>query len=177
MAFPSGVLSQYFQPRAKARKVISAALQGELGKATRGLILGYFPNTVFARGSLDLAFVRHVPSHTIFSRRDCGCVPYLLADLVRDLRSGRVSRLTIDEVTETAIRSLVGSAVSMPAKPPFVVVEDSSAQHYLILEGNKRLTAVLLAHATPPPRLDAYVGHSTLDWSQMCHLHSMEPPA
>lgn len=178
MAFLLGTLSQYFQPSEEARTVAGVDLQRELGKATRDLVRGYFSNTAFARGFLDLTFVRHVPSHTIFSRRDRGRVPYLLADLANDLRSGSVSRLTINEATETVIRSLVRTAVSMPVTPPVVIVEDSSAQHYLILEGNKRLTAVLLADSTATPaRLEAYVGHSALDWSQMCRLHSMEPPA
>jgi hypothetical protein len=113
---------------------------------------------------------------SIFSRRSLGNVPYLLTELGGDLRGGTVDRATIDQPTEDAIRVLANDLRNLPVLPLPVIVEDSSGQHYLILEGNKRFSAVALADsASLPPPCEALVGQTLLAWSQMLAAFSMVP--
>lgn len=178
MTFPRGPLSQYFEVTEPPSPMVSVVLRDKLLAATRWLVTHHFANTVFARGLLDLTFVWKVPTHTIFSRRDQGRAPYLLADLAEDLRKGTLSRETIDDRTEREILSLVDTIPILPDSPPPVVIEDSSARHYLILEGNKRFAAAAFVDSgTALPKLEAYVGRSRLSWRQLLSLHSMEPAA
>ena len=105
-------------------------------------------------------------------------MPYLLADLVKDLREGTVSRLTIDETTENAIRSLARDVSAIPVSPLPVIIEASSAQHYLILEGNKRFGAIALADSSSQSlTLDAYIGRSTLSWAELLANYRMRSAA
>lgn len=178
MTFPSGALSQHFQANESPAKADSSALRTELVVATRHLVEPCLANTEFCRGVLSASFVRSVPTHTIFSRRDRGNVPYLLADLVKDLREGTVSRLTIDETTENAIRSLARDVSAIPVSPLPVIIEASSAQNYLILEGNKRFGAIALADSNSQSlRLDAYIGRSTLRWPELLANYGMRSAA
>jgi hypothetical protein len=155
---------------------ISPHQQHGLFADTRGLIFPFLGNTVFCRGVLAFSFVRAVPAFTIFSRRSLGNVPYLLTDLGGDLRAGTVDRATINQLTEDTIRALAADLGNLPALPLPVIVEDSSEQHYLILEGNKRFSAVALADsASLPPPCEALVGRTSLVWPQMLALFSMVP--
>jgi len=104
-------------------------------------------------------------------------VPYLLTDLGADLRTGSIDHLTIDQKTEDAIEALAVDLPNLPAQPEPVIVEDSSGQHYLILEGNKRASAVAFVTAAALPRAcDAYVGRSALTWAQLLAAFRMNPP-
>jgi hypothetical protein len=145
--------------------------------ATRQLIAPFLGNTLFCRGALVFSFVRSVPIHTIFSRRDRGNVPYLLTELGSDLRAGKVDRQTIDQQTEGAIRSLAGVLANLPPLPLPVIVEDVSAQHYLILEGNRRFSAVAFVDpAALPAPCQALIGRSPTTWPQMLANFKMVPP-
>jgi len=176
MAFPNGPLAGYFKTN-DAPAQISPHQQHDLFVNTRGLIGPFLDNTVFCRGVLAFSFVRAVPAFTIFSCRNLGNVPYLLTELGRDVRAGSFNRATIDQPTEDTIRGLAADLGKLPALPLPVIVEDSSGQHYLTLEGNKRFSAVALADsASLPPLCEALVGWTLLAGPQMLGRLSMVPP-
>jgi len=173
MSFPNGALAVHFQT-SDTPAPIAAHLQQGLLVSTRGLIGPFLGNTLFCRGVLSFAFVRTVPTFTIFSRRNLGNVPYLLTDLGSDLRSGTVDRATIDQPTENTVRALAADLGNLPALPLPVIVEDNSGRHYLIPEGNKRLSAVAFADpADLPLPLEALLGRTSLDWPQMLGFFGM----
>ena len=173
MSFPGGPLSGYFQATETESLIVDEVLCDELLRGTRGLIAPYLKNTVFARGAVDLAFVRDVSTYTIFSRVDRGATPYRLSELASDLDNGIASELTIDAPTRSAIHSLLRVAERMPPRPMVVIVEDTSGSRYLILEGNKRCAAAALARDVLLPTLPAYVGHSQLNWEDILKNHGM----
>lgn len=118
--------------------------------------------------------LQDLPIHTIFSRRDRNNIPYLISDLAADLRQGSMSRSSIDEQTEGVIRALSQNLNGLPLTPLPVLVEDVSAQHYLVLEGNKRFCALALgAPYTSPRPLEAIVGCSRLTWTDMLRQFGM----
>jgi hypothetical protein len=175
MAFPSGPLAGHFLA-SEVPALIPAHRQQGLFNVTRGLIYRFLGNTVFSRGVLTFSFVPTVLVFTIFSRRSLGNVPYLLTELGKNLRTDAVDRAKIDQSTENTIRALAADLTNLPAVPLPVIVEDCTGQNYLILEGNKRLSAVALADpAFPPPPREALVGRTSLSWPQMLAFFNMVP--
>lgn len=134
---------------------------------TRELIRPFLDNSVFFCGTLDLLCASQMELHTVFSRRDRGGVPYALTDLANDLRSGQVSRTTIDEDTEAAIHNLASGA-TLPEYPQPVLIRDEDKSHCLILEGNKRLTAVSLnPERWQSVTMRALIGETLMSWSDI----------
>ncbi len=178
MGFPSGRLARYFQPSEAPALVCDSARQAELVLSTNCLVVPCLDNTEFCRGRLDLSCLGALPLFTILARRNRGKMPYLLADLVTDLRAGALDRATIDEQTEIAIRSLADDVGRVAAVPAPVIVEDSSGNHYLILDGNKRLSALALADSRRlPDAVEACVGRSVLTWGELLAHYNMNPAA
>jgi hypothetical protein len=175
MRFPSGPLAGYFQTN-EAPAPIPLHLRQRLFNDTRRLIYPFFSNTAFCRGMLDFRFIRAVPTLTIISRRNLGNMPYLLTDLGNDLRAGTVDRHTVNQPTEDAIRALAADPAHFPALPLPVIVEDNSGRYYLILEGNKRFSAVALADPVVLPQpVEALVGHAACTWPEMLAFFNMTP--
>jgi hypothetical protein len=84
--------------------------------------------------------------------------------------------VTIDRKTEDTIRALADDLSNLPTLPLLVILEDNSGRNYLILEGNKRLSAVALADpAIAPPPCKALVGRTPLTWLQMLAFFNMVP--
>ncbi len=166
---------KYFRQVSGAIDTSDPVLRKELLQASRNLIRPFLDNTHFQRGWLSLPFLYDVPAYTIFSRREKGDVPYLLLDLVSDISSDAVSRLTIDERTESVIRSLANSIAGLPSTPFPVIVEDCAREHCLILEGNKRLTAAALADRDLSGWvLEAYIGRTSMSWQKMLAIFGMK---
>lgn len=170
MALSASRIANYFQVLERISGTVDSSLSLELLQTTNCLVVPFLPNTEFFRGRLDVSVVYEVPLHTIFARREQGKVPYLLSDLASDLKDGAVSRLTIDTETEEKIRSLarVSLTGSFPLTPLPVIVEDCEGKHCLILDGNRRFTALCLTdRAATIVSLEAYVGHTIMSWSTM----------
>jgi hypothetical protein len=178
MALPTGRIANYFQLSRRVSRALDWSLALELLRTTRHLIQPFLTNTEFLLGRLDVSVLHEVPLHTIFARRERGNVPYLLSDLASDLRDGTVSRLAIDTKTEEDIRSLASLTDSFPLTPLPVIVEDCTGKHCLILEGNKRFTALCLTDcAASIATLEIYVGHTTMTWSNMLAQFNMKEAA
>lgn len=175
MAFPTGLLAGHFRTSATPA-LVPAHLLPDLLLSTRHLIGPFLGNTAFCHGTLAFSFVKAVPVFTLFSRRNLGNVPYLLTELGSDLRAGSVDRATIDQPTEDTIRALAADLGKLPSQPLPVIVEDDSGQHYLVLEGNKRFSAVALDDpAALPSPCEALVGRTPWTWPQMLALFGMVP--
>lgn len=175
MAFPNGPLAEYFQTNDDPAP-ISQRQQRDLFVDTRGLIGPFLGNTDFCQGLLAVAFLQAVPAFTIFSRRNFGNGPYLVSELGSDLRAGTVDRTTIDQATEDTIRAVAAHLKALPPLPLPIIVEDSSGQQYLVLEGNKRFAAAALANSSSRlPPCKALVGRTYLSWPQMLAFFGMVP--
>jgi len=178
MALPIGSIVNYFQVLERPSGTSDLSLPLELLQSTRRLVSPFLTNTEFFRGRLNMSVVYEVPLHTIFARREKGNVPYLLSDIASDLKNGAVSRLTIDIETERNIRSLASLKECIPLTPLPVIVEDCVGNHCLILEGNKRFTAFCLTERTATiATLNAYVGRTSMSWSNMLAQFKMNEAA
>lgn len=175
---PAGPLTQYFTATEFLGAINDLQLRRGLVTATRHLICPFLNDTLFTKGLLDIRSLQDLPIHTIFNRRDRNNIPYLLSDLAGDLRRGSVSRLTIDARTEEAIKALAENLNDLPLTPPPVLIEDASAQHYLVLEGNKRFCALALGAPRARQRaFEALVGCSSLTWSAILAQFGMTSAA
>lgn len=152
-------------------------MRNRLNDETRGLVTPFWDNTVFEQGLLDFRFVRDVDVHTIFSRHERGRSPYLLQEEANDLHNQSVDLQTINDETERNIRELAGLIGELPVNPRPVIVEDGTATHDLILEGNKRTTAVAYADSQCPTSMRALIGHSSLTWRDMLARFGLNPSA
>ena len=178
MALPIGSILNYFQVLERTSGTSDPSLRLELLQSTRRLVSPFLNNTEFFRGRLNMSVINEVPLHTIFARREEGNVPYLLSDIASDLKNGTVSRLTINIETEKSIRSLASLKESFPLTPLPVIIEDCEGIHCLILEGNKRFTAFCLTdRAATIATLDAYVGHTSMNWPSMLAQFNMNEAA
>jgi ActR/RegA family two-component response regulator len=143
---------------------------------TRNLALFCVNHTVFARGYLNAAALQLTRFYTIFCRTDRQDTPYLLRELAHDLRMRAVERGTISEEIEQQIRSFAAHKECPPESPEPVIVEDGYGSCYLILDGNKRLTALALNDMLRrKERLRVWMGHSGLPWASLLSCYEMRP--
>jgi CheY-like chemotaxis protein len=176
-AFLSGALSRHFSP-IDAPRVLNRAERESMLRETSWLALPCINNTTFACGDLDPAALLAARTYTVFRREDRrGCPPYLLWELAHDLRCGTVDSRSINRDVELRIRSLA-SAPAFSEQPAPVIVESAPGTAYLILDGNKRLTALALTDTLDRRKaLRVWMGHSALPWGSLLSCYEMQPCA
>ncbi|MDQ3582623.1 MAG: hypothetical protein M3495_13910 [Pseudomonadota bacterium] len=172
--FPKGELSRFFRETEYVNVTQDSRLWEELIDGTRNLIYPIIACTELRIGILRMDVINSLPLHTIFARRDRNDTPYSLTDLANDLEFRMVSRLTIDEPTEKTIRSLAAT-LPFPRLPRPMLVEDSAAKHYLLLDGNKRFAATAIsARDKMPHAIEVFVGRCTGTWSEILSCFGMK---
>lgn len=173
----TGSLSKYIKTKKDIGLVKNDALIKEMVVSSNHLIYCYLNNTYFFECSIQPEFANMSNLYTIFSRRDSGCIPYLVSDLSGDLLNSSVSRQTINIETEKQILSMRATLESLFVNgTKSIIVECSESTNYLILEGNKRITALHMNQDEFTEPINTHVGKTLLSWQSMLALHEMSVP-
>ncbi|MES9828210.1 MAG: hypothetical protein ABW201_08095 [Candidatus Thiodiazotropha sp.] len=169
-----GNLSYHINITNNCGLVNNTALGRKMMVSSNNLVFCYLNNTLFLECVIQPEFINTPNLYTIFSKRSLENIPYLVSDLSKDLAEYSVCRQTINEETERNIldiRNNLNSAFDKKNKP--IIIECSESSYYLILEGNKRITAMHMNKDVFFNPIQAYVGKTSLQWHCMLALHGM----
>ena len=160
-------LGSHFHGPLKPAPVTDTRIRVDLLEGTRQLVWPFLSNTDFWLGRLDASILTDASVYTVWRRRDKGDVPYSITELAADLADRQVDRDTISEDVEAAIRHFASTGTSIPANPVPVIIEDCMGEHLLVLEGNRRLTGLVLGGKASSSDIEVYAGHTWLSWWAM----------
>ena len=146
--------------------VTDPGVLNELIHGTRQLAAPFLSNTDFWIGELDTSVLTDGYVFTVWRRDDKGGVPYSITELAEDLERGQVDRRSISQEVESAIWHFA-SVDCVPATPMPVVIEDCTGRHMLVLEGNRRLSGLVLGRKASQRAIQVYAGHTWLPWWAM----------
>lgn len=144
-----------------------------LCRTTRRLIEPYVEESDFSVGLLEVSISKLFKLHTIFAKQNQGKVPYLVQDLAKDIASDTIDRQTIDSDTENTIKYFANNSTNIPVTPSFVIITDKLNSHYLILEGNKRISGYALSSTNSNKKIETYFGQSNFSWAQILKFYGM----
>lgn len=170
-----GKIKRYFEAEESIGMLPDSGLLIELLNSSRGLVYPYVCNTYYYKGSLRLSFLFEHDLHTIVNRRNHGKRPYKISELADDIKNHRLDRAEVNLETEENIIGIKETMSHLRSNNNLpIIIEDNIGKNYLVLDGNKRLTAFYLrGNNLEINKIGVYLAKTDLSWKQILINHEM----